>query len=151
MNIITTSFLSLLLIILLGGCGDSPFLKTNSATNTRISKRQSSDKLQLLDGAITINMFWREGPKLGGESKLLLVLTDIEGRPYTPPYELFLKLWMPKMSPPHGSAKIRINELSPGVYEASFIYFTMPGYWDLHIQLRKNKNVLMEVLWNITL
>ena len=52
----------------------------------------------------------------------------------------------------HGSFPVTIKKVGEGVYEASEIFFTMPGRWDVHFELYDNQGKIVdESLWPIEL
>lgn len=142
--------LALLLVI---GCGDSPFVnkKVSTARYSDKTKPSTEEVWRFEKAQLNVNLYWRSGPIIGAESKLLVVITDNQGTPVSPEANLHLYLWMPKMTPPHGTFPFTIKEIAPGVFEITKMYFTMAGYWDLHIQLTSDSQVLEEIKWPIEL
>lgn len=71
-----------------------------------------------------------------------------ESGPYvSPPFTVAVKLWMASMG--HGSSPVRVAQTKdqggveiPGVYTASDVYFSMPGEWEIWVQLKQNKQVI---------
>ncbi|MBS1960658.1 MAG: FixH family protein [Bdellovibrionales bacterium] len=58
-----------------------------------------------------------------------------------PHHEVFVKLWMPAMG--HGSSPVtteaRVDASGakiPGLYDASKVFFVMPGKWEIWVQLK---------------
>lgn len=142
-------FFSLWLMVL-GGCGDSPFLKEGKAPENPVAQAEGLGLgLVFNDLKITIRPYWRVGPRVGDECKLLIVLVDEAGTPLTDEIELELMLWMPSMG--HGSFPITTRKVGDGLYESTEIFFTMPGDWDVHFQIKDGENLLDEVKWSFIL
>ena len=139
-----------LILITLNSCGDSPFLNEESPANEVVGNQNlNAEGLPLNGEQLKIQPFWREGPFVLNQSRLLIVVTDFEGVPVSPELELKVMLWMPDMG--HGSFPVDVVEIDEGVFEAKEIFFTMPGYWDIHFQLTQREEVLEEVKWPLNL
>lgn len=135
---------------ILFSCGDSPFTETQTAPDSVRGYQQLASDIFFTTEDINVSVYWRSGPVVGDECKLLVVMTDRENRPVSPSKRFHLMLWMPTMG--HGSFPITVKETSLGVFEATEVFFTMPGYWDLHFQLLdENNDVFDEVKWGMTL
>ena len=52
-------------------------------------------------------------------------------------------LWMPSMN--HGSSPVTIKQVDIGTYRVNDVFFTMPGEWEIHIQLKNNNEVKDQV------
>lgn len=139
-----------LLLLLFPSCGDSPFLNEESPSSEIAGNQNLNSEGLLFNGEqLKIQPFWREGPFVLNQSRLLIVVTNLEGVPVSPELELNVMLWMPDMG--HGSFPVDVIEIDEGVYEAKEIFFTMPGYWDIHFQLTQREEVLEEVKWPLNL
>ncbi|MBT4762297.1 MAG: FixH family protein [Bdellovibrionaceae bacterium] len=142
-------------VLFLWGCGDSPFLNKskNDDKNDKYSKNQKIDsshsEVIFSKSQLKLKKFWRLGPQISKESKVLLVLTDEDGRPTETAYELKVMLWMPSMG--HGSFPIHVENFGEGIYELSEVFFTMEGYWDIHFQLYDKDTLVEEVKWGLNL
>lgn len=143
----------LLTLILLPSCGDSPFLEDDSTPTEGVNSTQalgSELNLALTKSQLSFNYYWQTGPHIGNESKLLIIISDKDGRPADPEKEFSVMIWMPTMG--HGSFPISVSKVQQGIYEAKEIFFTMPGLWDIHFQLLNEGNSLdEEVLTSLTL
>jgi len=137
------------LIFFLVGCGDSPFLEEDSGNHQTQVIQGLETGLLFASAGITVKSYWRDGPNIGDESKLLIVLLGQDGTPLSEDLDLRLKLWMPTMG--HGSFPVTLSRLANGVYEAREIFFTMPGYWDIHFQIFQENNLDEEVKWGLNL
>ncbi len=137
------------LLLVISSCGDSPFLKDSREDLSTGSSQETSGVVKLESLQLAVKTYWREGPLIGDESRSLIVLLNRDNTPVSTDYEVRLKLWMPTMG--HGSFPVSLNEISPGVFEARDIFFTMPGYWDIHFQLFRDNNLIEEVTWGLEL
>lgn len=74
-----------------------------------------------------------------------------EGSPFGPYADpegtVAVKLWMPAMG--HGSSPVTVTpqvdaagSRIPGVFTASQIYFSMPGAWEIRVQLKNGTQVI---------
>jgi hypothetical protein len=136
--------------VLLFSCGKSPFTETEQPPGKIGGYQPLTSDIFLATEDINVSSYWRVGPVVGDECKLLVVMTDRENRPVSPSKKFNLMLWMPTMG--HGSFPITVKETSTGVFEATELFFTMPGYWDIHFQLLdENNDVFDEVKWGMTL
>lgn len=155
----------LFLICTFLSCGKSPFLNeessnskgngsqtafqsnfslTNATRSTRDSRGQSIFSQKYL-----VKGFWQVGPSVGNENKLTIMLIDQGGEYVDLPLEWDIYLWMPGMG--HGSFPITVTKLSTGIYQLTEVFFTMDGYWDLHLGLRDEESLVDEVRWPIDL
>jgi len=143
-------FISLLIVSSVVSCGDSPFLSDEKPSGEvgGISGVSVSDSKLLLGGLEFIPRYAAR-VKLYENNELNLIFMNEFGELKDPGNTLFLKLWMPDHG--HGSFPIELTRVQEGVYKAEKLFFTMPGYWDLHIQLKDGDSIVEEVLWAIEL
>lgn len=125
--------ISIILLSLFISCGKSPLTNsgggsTKSAASLALKSEVSFEKEEL-----SINAYWRVGPELYEENKLLVVFNNSKGNPTDPKLDFHFKLDMPDMS--HGSYPVTITRISEGVYELTDLQFFMPGYWTLNYML----------------
>lgn len=145
-------FLFITLTLFLVGCGKSPFLKTTpkaGSTGSQSGKATIYSEISLKNYQINISPFWREGPFIGDESKLLIILTNNQNVPIDVTGKLKIKLWMPDMN--HGSYPVTIQRVGIGIFEVRDLYFTMEGFWNIHFELFINEQLVEEAKWGITL
>jgi hypothetical protein len=149
MSLIKTCLLTLFTLVIVS-CGDSPFLSKDEPSNqtTGISGISSYSKKLILDGLEVIPRY-TDKVKLYENNSINLIFMNEFGELKDPSLTLHLMLWMPDHG--HGSFPIELTKTSSGVYKADKVFFTMPGYWDLHLQLKDGDKVIEEVLWPITL
>ena len=141
-QIITGLFLTLAVC----ACAPSPSKKTSSPP--------PGDKLQgcqwqLASVDACLQIAWEKAPTAtdGNALKFRLVgpiadkvpseLIDLSALPH-------VEIKMPDMG--HGSDPIVVERVSPGLYRASNINFSMVGYWELSIQLREGDKKLDEAI-----
>lgn len=60
-----------------------------------------------------------------------------------------VQLWMPSMG--HGSSPVSVQKISEGQYEATKVFFIMPGEWNIRLQLKDGKNVIEQAIKTITI
>lgn len=149
MSLIKTCLFSLFTLVIVS-CGDSPFLSKDEPSNqaSGVSGISNYSKKLILDGLEVIPRYSDE-VKLYENNSINLLFMDEFGELSDPSNTLSLMLWMPDHG--HGSFPIELVRISEGIYKASKVFFTMPGHWDLHIQLKDEDIVVEEVLWSITL
>lgn len=73
---------------------------------------------------------WSQGPSSQGESRFQIQFESELPESTT----LEVVLWMPSMN--HGSAPVTVKRLSSSSFEASKVYFIMPGDWEVRILLK---------------
>ena len=147
MNLLKTNLL--VIFFLLYSCGKSPFLDDiKNGDNTKgLSTLEGG--LHFKDSDYKLDAFWRTGPLLFDESKILVLVTNKQGSPINFSNEFRTKLWMPGMG--HGSYPITVSNIAIGIYELSEVYFTMPGLWDIHFQHFDGDKLIEEVKWSLDL
>ncbi len=137
--------LLILLISLLYGCGDSPFVDSAAQSNQVQARDGLSTALSFPQSRYQVELRWQEGPIVYDEGLLTILITSPDGKlKNLPTGSLKLRLWMPSMG--HGSYPISLLRISPGIYQASEIFFTMPGDWDLHIEHIQDNVLIEEVI-----
>lgn len=144
-------FLSILsALFLFTSCGDSPFLNDEAPPSESIGKTRALDSALLFPiSRFSVKTFWRQGPSISTESKLLILISNVDGIPSSLKESLIIKLWMPTMG--HGSFPVKVTRIGEGVYELSEIYFTMNGIWDIHFQRSNDEEILEEIKWQLKL
>lgn len=60
-----------------------------------------------------------------------------------------IQLWMPDMN--HGSSPVTVTAKGNGIYEASRVYFVMPGDWDVRVQIKRNKKIVEQAVLSVHL
>ena len=135
-----------IVLFLLIGCGESPFL--NDEGELRDVQAVESE-LYLKESEVSVNAFWQDGPYVGDESTILIILQGRNGMTYKEEISFGIKLWMPGMG--HGSFPVTLEKIADGIFLASEVFFTMPGYWDIHFQVFVGESLKEEVKWGLEL
>lgn len=118
-----------------------------STVSVRSGSPSSTCKLQFKKSALCVSLAFDRNPQVGEDSSFVLKFwkPGAERTYVDPPSTLHVFLWMPSMG--HGSAKVKIEHPETGTFDVTNVYFTMPGVWDVHIQLiDNNQKVLDEVV-----
>lgn len=79
-------------------------------------------------GEMTLKFYSKENP---------VVFIDPAATP-------FVQLFMPSMG--HGSSPTQVQKISVGIYKVTNVYFSMPGNWDIRIQLKDGSKVIEQVI-----
>lgn len=148
-------FVVLLLLALLGACGESPLFnhEIEKSFSSRSSFAQEAEEFHFQSSELSFRIEWTEPPRMG-ESKFLLKIwnskTGSANGPYQDPTsKLHVFLWMPSMG--HGSSPVKINRTAAGEYEVTNVYFIMGGQWELKFQLLSNGKVSDETVLSYSL
>lgn len=89
---------------------------------------------------------WRVAPKLEAFAEATLKFWSKKDGSPNGPFEnpqgkqFAMSLWMPEHG--HGSSPIRLTLRETGIIDATKIYFSMAGLWDLKIQMKNGTQVL---------
>lgn len=142
--------------ILSTGCLSSPLLNHADASAPRASLAQFDPNCPLFYKTenLCASLTWTKPATEDERGEFTLRFWDRDAAtpngPYVDPsHSVFVKLWMPSMG--HGSSPVKVvptvdasGTHVPGVYDASEVYFVMPGAWEIWVQLRQGKQVLDE-------
>ncbi len=132
------------------GCGDSPLIEKKSSDAATQGNHQLQHDLVFPVSEIRVHALWKnEGPKIVEESSLIAVLLAPNDSKLAEELDLKLEIVMPEMG--CRSYPITVEKKANGFYEASDIYFTMTGYWDVHFQLYQDGVFLEEIKWPLNL
>jgi len=158
-----TSFL-VVFILGISSCGQPPAstAPANAVVNATTKPQLSTDcPLSFPLSNYCASLTWLNTPTFEGENSFTIHFWDAKSGsshgPYSdPPHSVFTKLWMPSMG--HGSSKITLARSAdssgvaiPGVFLGTDVYFTMPGAWDVHIQLKDGSKIVEEALDSLSL
>jgi hypothetical protein len=150
--------------ILLGGsaCGKSPLLNhanaadSSSAGGLSVEAESAACPLSFSKSGLCASLTWTSGPSAETMNSFVLKFWKKTGADQNGPYSnptqtVFVKLWMPSMG--HGSSPVTLQHQQDathtdltGKFEASNVYFVMPGAWDLHVQLKDGTTVVEEAI-----
>ncbi len=135
---------------LLSACADPQYIQASHNGGELQSKVQVLDcNAKFKPSATCLYWRWESFPTSDKPGTLSFRLFDLDPddgfpitkRPDTTPYVL---LWMPSMG--HGSSPVTVTEVREGVYQASNIFFVMPGDWEIRFQIREGTKVIDEAV-----
>jgi len=137
----------ILFALLLAGCANPKYVTpsdvatTSSAGETAIDFKPGPGRVALRwETKATTDQYGTFLLKIGraniGDGSLLP--EDVSG--------LNVFLWMPSMTPPHGSVPVEIERVDVGTYRVSHVLFIMAGGWEIHVQLRDGSAVRNEAI-----
>jgi hypothetical protein len=137
------------------GCLGSPLLQHSQADSRPKLQTPAippSCAFRFSRAALCAELSWTREPSEDETGEFELRFWDFrtatEHGPYVAPTAtVAAKLWMPSMG--HGSAPIRVRAATdaagasiPGVYRATGVSFSMPGEWELWIQLKNGSQIV---------
>lgn len=116
--------------------------------------------LPLKRAKLCASISWDSAPATGRANAFTLRFWDLktgsESGPYiTPAQAPFVRLWMPSMG--HGSRPVVISSAReggaelPGVFRVEQVFFSMPGDWDVQVQLRSGSQVADQAVLSLDL
>jgi hypothetical protein len=146
--------------VALTGCLNSPLLNhADAATASDQSQNSNGCAINLTKENLCASLTWEKQPTEDDMGEFVLRFWDAqkgtESGPYlTAPDAVAVKLWMPSMG--HGSSPVAVspmhdsgNQVIPGVYDATNVYFVMPGAWQILIQLKQGSNIVDQATLDI--
>jgi len=81
---------------------------------------------------------------------------SIDSPELDPALTVFAKLWMPSMG--HGSSPVSVQahtdetgNVVPGTFDASRVFFSMPGDWEVWLQLKQDGKVLEQAKLDVSI
>ena len=156
---------------ILGGtaCGQSPFLNHDEARDDHNQasleelnqSTQGQCALSFPQARLCASLTWTVQPGRDTTGAFTLRFwnsaTGTSRGPFeSPANTVAVRLWMPSMG--HGSSPVTVNQLTgsastprSGEYEATGVYFVMPGAWDIHVLLKDGARVVEEAILPITI
>lgn len=96
-----------------------------------------------------LNYKWTKSATSTEMGSIELFLAAIE-KPLIPidlNYNVAIVLWMPSMG--HGSRPVVVEKQSSSKYNATKIFFIMPGDWEIRFQLKSNNEIVDEYVVKI--
>lgn len=96
-----------------------------------------------------LNYKWTKSATATEMGAIELFLANLE-RPLTPidlNYNVAIVLWMPSMG--HGSRPVVVEKQASLKYNATKIFFIMPGDWEIRFQLKSNNEIVDEYVVKI--
>lgn len=137
----------------LTSCGISPLFNhrqaapASSAATGAISSANAACPIVFPKAGLCASLEWMKKPTEDQTGSLGLRFWNSTGASASGPYrapaqKVAVKLWMASMG--HGSSPVSVQPTTtPGVFEATGVYFSMPGDWEIWVQL-KNGNEIVE-------
>lgn len=131
-----------LLSINLISCGKSPLMMKANTNQGQVNAFEYKTMFKSTGHLISTN--WLSNQNTIEEGKVLIILTKNNKLSDIAEFTLSPYIWMESMG--HGSSPIVVTKLAEGIFELSEIYFSMPGDWQLHLQLTNNNKVIEDVV-----
>ena len=102
------------------------------------------DTLHFAEGALKVELKWLLGPRTPAVSEMKMEWKNgTDQTRVEPPGPVKVTLWMPMHGHPghnhgHPSSPVTLTKLGAeaGVYQASDMYFTMQGDWEVRVKLK---------------
>ena len=153
------------LLLIASACGKSPLLNHANAADTAASglttPAPATCPLSFPRAGLCASLSWSSGPNAEAMNSFVLRFWSASSATANGPFSnpaksVFVKLWMPSMG--HGSSPVTVTHKQDathtnltGQFEATNVYFVMPGAWDIHIQLRDGTTVSEEAVLAVKL
>lgn len=150
------SFLVVAAACALGACSNSPlFNHRNAHPNPVLSPAEESPvvcPLEFPKSGFCASMKWTQGPNEDASAFTVSFWRKDQGTVASGPFlapapQVKVQLWMPSMG--HGSSPVKVEAPEPGVYNATDVFFIMPGDWDVRIQLKDGRELLEQVAFRV--
>jgi len=154
-----------ILLFIASACGKSPLLNhanaADSATSGLSSPAPAACPLSFPKAGLCASLSWSSGPSAEAMNSFALKFWSVSSATSSGPFSdpaksVFVKLWMPSMG--HGSSPVTVTHKQDsthtnltGQFEATNVYFVMPGAWDVHVQLRDGATVSEEAVLAVKL
>lgn len=144
----------LVISLLLWGCAKPNYQDPVAAPNNKPTTPDIKPpvcELFLTQKRLCVDFNWKQKPQ-GEQLGIAELKFYVQETPQTtvdPQLNVAVVLWMPSMS--HGSTPVEVTKIKAGEYEASNIYFIMPGEWEIRIQLKQDKDVVEQVVKKISI
>ncbi|MBC7386966.1 MAG: hypothetical protein H7301_12505 [Cryobacterium sp.] len=148
--------------LILTACIESPILHHADAdTVTPQAQTEADCPLHFPTAGLCASITWDQMQTEDEPGSFKLKFWDAktatsDGPYLTPENAVFTRLMMPSMG--HGSSPVKTEQLQAadgslvaGVYHATGVYFSMPGHWEIWIQLRRDRGVLEQAKVDITI
>lgn len=136
--------LTLLSVLLLASCAQPVYREAAAPAGSTQGSKTDALVARLSPSGQRVWLEWERRPtetdygsflvKVGRENRAdgSPVLLDVPGT-------LSVELWMPSMG--HGSSPVTVDKLDVGTFRATDVFFTMPGDWEIRLQLREGASV----------
>ncbi len=141
-------------VALLTGCGQSPLLHHLNAGDLQpTANAQPSDcPLNFEKEGLCAAIVWTKVPSSDNNGTFTVNFWKKDqgstSGPFVDPGDtVFVKLWMPAMG--HGSSLVTVTPATDstgkseaGSFNASGVYFVMPGAWEIWVQLKQGTQIV---------
>jgi len=135
-------------MILFFGCA-----KPNYVNDSQVISRDDLSicdfKLKSDDLCMNTNWITLPSESVYGTMEVTFSAVNDPRQEISPIHELSVFLWMPSMG--HGSSPVNIEEIRPGKFKVSQIYFIMPGSWEIKFQLKEKEKLIEELVYSLTI
>jgi hypothetical protein len=138
-------------------CGFSPILNHGNAGDATAAPASPGDRgdrhdraaadcqIELAQSGLCASITWDTAPSTQGDSQATLRFWDAASATAAGPYrdvdgEVAVKLFMPSMG--HGSQKVNVAAQGGGVYALSNVIFSMPGDWEVRVQIKQDGKIV---------
>ncbi len=133
-------FAVFMFFVLLAGCVTTETKNTGSAEKKHPHKFTKHYEKSLFvisqNGQYSVEMVIKEDSLKVGKNKISIIVHDKKDND-VPGARLFIQPWMPEMG--HGiDIEPVIEEKGGGLYEISNLVLTMPGHWEIRVQISKD-------------
>ena len=124
--------------VLTASCAQPNYLANNQSPIAEQSAKTCAGKF--INSSRCVSIVWEQAPSETKYVSFLFYLVDSESPSLLSPLNSDLpevELRMPSMGG-HGSAKIAVTMLGPGIYRATHVSLYMKGDWDIHFRFAKD-------------
>lgn len=137
-------WLILSLSLALSACSNAKREDDGAKRNPANDKSFTTCQASFQNGPGCVAIQWETFPTSSQYGSFLLKIGQadsssgaLQGQDPTDP--LAVELMMPNMG--HGSSPVQIEHVSTGVFRVSHVFFTMPGNWEIWIELKNGDHV----------
>ena len=146
----TFSFFTFLFVSLTAtlGCAEPNYVDTKDKKVTQNKATTCSIQFSKLDHCLTLT--WEKEPTNQTYGQFLFQIQSNKNKQPLQLREgenLSVILWMPSMG--HGAAPVLVESVSPGVFRAKNVFFTMPGEWDIRFELKSGNQLIDEAIYTL--
>ena len=137
--------ISLVFFLFLAACARPNYQKIDPVVNDPdAQKTQCTYYLKKLD--LCLSMLWKKMPTESDYGNFDFEFSSLKSEIQALPTDVQIEviLWMPSMG--HGSSPVVIDSSDQKKWQASEVFFIMPGDWEIRFQLKRNEEVIDEVI-----
>lgn len=135
----------LLFFLLLTACARPNYQKVDAVVND-----PDAQKIQctyyLAKADLCLSMLWQKMPTESEYGHFDFEFSNLKREVMAVPADAQVEviLWMPSMG--HGSSPVVVNSIDQKKWLASEVFFIMPGDWEIRFQLKRNEEVIDEII-----